>query len=312
MKNIPRTKETRLHVSQPEILIQFLQSKMGGMTHNSVRLMLSRRQVSVNGVIVTRFDHQLQKDDMVVVTTGVVAKEMTHPKLRVVYEDDYIVVVEKKQGLLTVATYNGSREVTCFSLLKSYVRQKNARAGIYVVHRLDRETSGLLVFAKSEELQHYMRDYWRELVKKRTYVAIAEGKFNKPEGKITTWLTEDEETKMVYSSPVDDGGKKAVTNYKVIDFTDAEGDNTMPISLVELNLETGRKNQIRVHLAGIGHPIVCDRKYGSGTELPLDRLALHARVLEFIHPVTEETLHFETPIPREFLRLFKNTKGLQM
>ena len=187
-RNIPKARETRLYVQTPDQLITFLQSKMGGMTRNSVKLMLGHRQVSVNGAIETRFDYQLRQGDEVLVTTGVVAKEMTHPKLRVVYEDDYLLVAEKKPGLLTVATYPGSHEVTCFSLLKKYVRQKNPRAGIYVVHRLDRETSGLLLFAKTEELQHYMRDYWRELVKKRTYVAVAEGEFKQAEGKITTWL----------------------------------------------------------------------------------------------------------------------------
>lgn len=307
-RNIPKTKLTKLQVEQETILISFLQSKMGGMTRNSVKLMLSHRQVSVNGVVQTRFDYQLSNGDEVVIITGVVAKELTHPKLRVVYEDDYLLVVEKKEELLTVATHPDSREVTCFSILKRYVRQKNARAGIYVVHRLDRETSGLLVFAKSPELQHYMRDYWRQLVTRRTYIAVAHGLFDKKEGKIQTWLTEDDKTRMVYSSPVDDGGKLAVTNYKVIAqtcFTRKSEEQPANYSLLELNLETGRKNQIRVHLTSIGHPIVGDRKYGNGQVPPINRLALHARVLEFIHPVTEQTLHFETIAPIEFTRLFK-------
>ena len=298
MRNTPKAKQTVLLVRQNTHLLDFLLEKMGGMSRNAACLMLGHRQVSVNGVIQTRFDYPLYEDDEVMITTGVVAREMTHPKLKVIYEDESLVVVEKKPGLLTVATHPGSHEVTCFSLLKAYVRQKDPRAGIYVVHRLDRETSGLLVFAKSPELQHYMREYWRQLVTKRTYIAVAEGVFEQKECEIRTWLTEDEKTKMVYSSPVDDGGKEAITNYKVV--RETEG-----YSLVELNLQTGRKNQIRVHLRGIGHPIAGDRKYGSSTQDPIDRLALHAMVLEFIHPVTEQTLHFETPIPREFLRLFK-------
>ncbi len=301
-KPMPKQRQTVLHVSAAQALLDFLLSKMGGMTKNAVSQMLGHRQVSVNGVIQTRHDYLLSSGDEVVVTTGVAARELTHPKLSVVYEDDSLVVVEKKPGLLTVATCQGSREVTCFSLLKNYVRQKNPRAGIYVVHRLDRETSGLLVFAKTPELQHYMREYWRELVTKRTYVAVAEGIFDKKEGQIKTWLTEDENTTVVYSSPVDDGGKVAITNYRVIKETNNSA--VGQYSLVELNLETGRKNQIRVHLRGIGHPVAGDRKYGSGAEPPVDRLALHAMVLEFIHPVTEQTLHFETPVPREFMRLF--------
>ena len=178
-------------------------------------------------------------------------------------------------------------------MIKKYVRQRNPRAGIYVVHRLDRETSGLLVFAKSEDIQHYMRDYWHQLVTKRTYIALAEGKFSKLSDTIITWFTEDKKTTMVYSSPIDDGGKKAVTHYKVIKQNEE-------YSLVELHLETGRTNQIRVHLASIGHPIVGDRKYGSNKPSKIDRLALHAIVLEFIHPITEQIVHFETSIPKIF------------
>ena len=196
-------------------------------------------------------------------------------------------------------TFPGSTETTVFSILKAYVRRQNPRAGIYTFHRLDRETSGLLVFAKTPELQHYMRTYWRQLVTKRTYVAVAEGIFEQKEGKITTWLTEDKRNAMVYSSPVDDGGDIAITNYKVVR-ENAEKD----LSMVELNLETGRTNQIRVHLASKGHPVSGDRKYGHGNECsPADRLCLHARVLEFIHPVTEQTVHFETPVPKEFNRI---------
>ncbi len=296
-----KKKETRLRVQEATTLQFFLQSKMGGMTRNSVHQMLSHRQVSVNSVVQTRYDYALNAGDEVVVTTGVAGKELTHPKLRIVYEDDYIVVVEKKTGLLTVPTYAGSHEVTCYSLLKSHIRQKDPRGGIWVVHRLDRETSGLLVFAKTQDLQHYMRDYWTQLVTKREYVSVAEGLLDKKEGKITTWLTEDAKTTMVYSSPVDDGGKIAITNYKVL----REGNDC---SLIELHLETGRTNQIRVHLASIGHPVAGDRKYGSGKGTSIDRLALHARVLEFIHPVTEQTIHFETPIPKEFLKVIQKRK----
>lgn len=308
-RNTPKARHTTLIVKQPASLMDFLLSKMGGMTRNSVKIMLGHRQVSVNGVVETRYDFPLKEADQVVLTTGMVAKELTHPKLKIIYEDDDLIVVEKKQGLLTVATHPESREVTCMSILKHYVKQRHPRANVYVVHRLDRETSGLLVFAKSYELQQYMREYWRQLVTKRTYVAIAQGEFENKEGRIQTWLTEDESTCMVYSSPVDDGGKLAVTNYKVINQVTLPIDKTKgeerTYSLVELNLETGRKNQIRVHLTSIGHPLIGDRKYGISENIPIDRLALHARVLEFIHPITEQTVHFETTIPREFTRIFK-------
>ncbi len=288
-------KETLLRVTELTQLMPFLLTKMGGMSRTSVKSLLAHRQVEVNSKIETRFDAELKPGDIISICKARANAELSHPKLRIIYEDEYLIVVEKKVGLLTVATRPGSAETTCMSILKQYLRKANPRAGIYVVHRLDRETSGLLVFAKTPELQEYMRTYWRELVTKRTYIALAEGILEEKEGKITTWLTEDNHSAHVYSSPVDDGGKIAITNYKVTKEAESGA-----FSLVELNLETGRTNQIRVHLQSLGHPVVGDRKYGSGNESPIDRLALHARVLEFIHPATEEKVHFETPVPKEF------------
>lgn len=299
-----RKQDTTFQVEQAMPLIDFLLLKMGGMAKTSVKQLLGQRRVSVNGSVQTRHDSPLQVGDTVLVSSGRGNSELKHPKLRIVYEDDHLIVVDKRPGLLTVPTYPGSTETTVFSILRQYVRRQNQRAGIYTVHRLDRETSGLLVFAKTPELQQYMRTYWRQLVTERTYIALAEGHFDKPQGTITTWLTEDKRNAVVYSSPVDDGGQKAVTHYGVTRETQPTEDGQV-YSMVELHLETGRTNQIRVHLASLGHPVVGDRKYGHGNdESPIDRLCLHARVLEFVHPATEQKVHFETPVPREFNRLF--------
>jgi 23S rRNA pseudouridine1911/1915/1917 synthase len=196
-----------------------------------------------------------------------------------------------------------SSETTAYSILKDYVRKQSNRNTIHVVHRLDRETSGALVFAKSAELQEYMRTYWRQLVTKRSYMAMVEGHLQQSQGTITSWFTEDSKTGMVYSSPKDNGGQKAVTHFKLIKTAVlGEGDQALPISLVELNLETGRTNQIRVHMQSMGHPVLGDRKYGHGNEFsPIDRLCLHAQTLEFIHPMTEKKVRFEAPLPKEFL-----------
>ena len=289
-----RKEDTVLRVNEPAQLMDFLIAKMGGMARSSVKQLLGQRRVKVGKAVQTRHDYALQAGDTVTVLSGRGNIELKHPKLRLVYEDDDLIVVDKKPGLLTVPSTPGSSETTVLSILRAYVKKQNARAGIYVVHRLDRETSGLLVFARSEELQHYMRTYWRDLVTDRAYIALAEGIFDKTEGRITTWLTEDKRNAVVYSSPVDDGGDIAITNYKVL----RTNEN---LSLVELHLETGRTNQIRVHLASLGHPVVGDRKYGHGNEFsPIDRLCLHAKVLEFIHPVTEQRVRFESPVPKEF------------
>ncbi|MBQ6790463.1 MAG: RluA family pseudouridine synthase [Paludibacteraceae bacterium] len=290
--------------------MDFLIAKMGGMARSSVKQLLGQRRVKVGNAVQTRHDFMLKQGDVVTVSSGRGNTQLTHPKLRIVYEDDDLIVVNKQPGLLTVAATPGSSETTAYSILRAYVKKQNARAGVYVVHRLDRETSGLLVFARSQEMQHYMREYWRELVQERTYIALAEGVLNPREGKITTWLTEDKRNAVVYSSPVDDGGDIAITNYKTLrvsPFSEASPLTNKQYSLVELHLETGRTNQIRVHLASKGCPVVGDRKYGHGNESsPIDRLCLHAKVLSFIHPATEKVVRFESPVPKEFNRVLVN------
>lgn len=301
-----RKQDTSFRVEAVCELMPFLLAKLGGMTRTSVKQLLSQRRVTVNAGIQTRHDTPLKAGDLVQVLQGRGNVELRHPKLRIVYEDDALIIVEKKNGLLTVPYNPKSSEMTAYSILKEYVKKQSKRNTVHVVHRLDRETSGVLVFAKSPELQEYMRTYWRQLVTKRTYVALVEGQFEQKEGTITTWLTEDPHTGMVYSSPKDDGGQKSVTHYKVIKSTIlGEDDQALPVSLIELNLETGRTNQIRVHMASMGHPVVGDRKYGHGNESsPIDRLCLHARTLEFIHPMTEKKVRFEASTPKEFARIF--------
>ena len=297
-----RKQDTSFRVEAATELMPFLLSKLGGMTRTSVKQLLSQRRVTVNAGIQTRHDTPLKAGDVIQVLQGRGNIELRHPKLRIIYEDDALIIVEKKNGLLTVPYNPKSSEMTAYSILKEYVKKQSNRNTVYVVHRLDRETSGVLVFAKSAELQEYMRTYWRQLVTKRTYVALVEGLLEKKEGTLTTWLTEDPHTGMVYSSPKDDGGQKAVTHYKVIkEYESGVGNSEKAVSLLELNLETGRTNQIRVHMQSIGHPVIGDRKYGHGNEYsPVDRLCLHAKVLEFIHPMTEKKVRFETSMPKEF------------
>jgi len=304
-----RKQDTSFRVETSTELLPFLLSKMGGMARTSVKQLLSQRRVTINAGVQTRHDTPLKAGDTINILSGRGNIELRHPKLRIIYEDDALIVVEKKNGLLTVPYNPKSSETTAYSILKEYVKKQSVRATVHVVHRLDRETSGVLVFAKSPELQEYMRTYWRQLVTRRTYVAVVEGILEKCEGTITSWLTEDTHTAMVYSSSTDNGGQKAVTHYKVLRETDSGIQNPeSKFSLLELNLETGRTNQIRVHMQSIGHSVVGDRKYGHGNEeSPVDRLCLHARVLEFIHPMTEKKIRFETPTPKEFNRLFTHT-----
>ena len=294
-KYIPAPKPTHFKVTEPVELMTFLLSKMGGMSRNSVKSLLAHRQVMINNVVTTQYNLQLQPEDRVQVNSSRGNIELTHPKLRIIFEDQYLIVVEKKEGLLTVTT-GSNDETTAFSILKTYVKKSSPLNKIYVVHRLDLETSGVIMFAKTKEVQMILRDNWHNIVTRRIYVALVEGKMEKEEDTLVSWLTENEKSLKMHSSPVDDGGKQAVTHYRCI----KSNDN---YSLLDIELETGRKNQIRVHMQGIGHPIIGDRKYGSGIN-PIDRLGLHARLLAFYHPVTTEIVSFETPVPKEFLQIF--------
>lgn len=296
-----KQKTTTLRVSEPKELMEFLSSKMGGMTRTSVKALLSRRQVQVNNRIETKYNYMLNPGDIVSINSGIANEELKHPKLRILYEDDIIVVVEKKEGLLTMATVRESDEMTAYSILKSYLRKGNPRAELYTVHRLDRETSGVLLFAKTKDAQFSMQSHWHEIVTKRCYVALVEGEPQKADDTIISWLTENKKSYKIHSSWTNNGGQQAITHYTVLQ---SNGE----YSLLSVELETGRKNQIRVQLAAIGHPVVGDKKYGSGTT-PIKRLALHAQLLEFIHPITHKSMRFETPVPKEFKLLLKEKQN---
>lgn len=293
-----KQKQTRLYVQQSVDLMNFLLQKMGGMSRTSVKSLLSHRQIQVNGRIETQYNYLLKEGDCVVISTSVANTELVHPKLKIIFEDDDLLVVEKKTGILTASIKNDSRESTVLSILKTYVRKANPRNGIFVVHRLDRETSGLLVFAKSREMQEFMRDNWVHIATERAYTALVEGKIEKERDTIISWLMENPITMRVYSSFTDNGGKKSITHYRKV-----ESNNDF--SLIELHLETGRTNQIRVQMSSIGHPVVGDRKYGSGVSPIINRLALHAHLLAFEHPITQQKMVFELPIPKEFVKVFR-------
>ena len=209
-------------------------------------------------------------------------------RLRMVYEDEWLAVVYKRNGLPSISTGKGPGEVTAHSLLADYMKS-SGQGRIFIVHRLDRDTSGLMVFAKDERTKRAMQDNWDACVLERKYAGVAEGYFDREEGSVISWLTENPKSLKVHACPYDNGGKKAVTRFRVLDSRNG-------LSLVELELETGRKNQIRVQLASMGHPLAGDRKYGAKSN-PFGRLALHALTLVFIHPVTGKKMKFTSEIP---------------
>ena len=285
---------TDYFVREPMELMEFLASKMPQASRTKLKSLLTKRVVFVDNVITTQYDLPLQPGMKVQISRDKHTHEFRSNLLRIVYEDAYLIVVEKREGLLSVGTER-ERERTASTILNEYLRRQDRRSRVYVVHRLDRDTSGLMMFAKDEKTQHTLRDNWHELVFDRRYVAVVTGEMERDRGTVHSWLTD--RTLYVHSSPVDDGGKESVTHYRTIK-------RTKGLSLVELHLETGRKNQIRVHMQDLGHPVVGDGRYGLEDFNPIGRLALHAFKLCFHHPVTGEEMRFETPYPAEFKKLF--------
>ncbi|KGK91053.1 pseudouridylate synthase [Desulfosporosinus sp. HMP52] len=291
-----KERKTRLEVTEPVELMKFLMTKFPEKSRKDIKSLLAHRQISVGSEITSKFDYPLQEGQQVVVNWNKVLIEKQPEGLNIVYEDPYLIIIEKQAGLLSIAT-DSEKEQTAYSILSDHVKKRDPKNKIFVLHRLDRETSGVMMFAKSEKIQQMMQKSWKETVLERTYVAVVEGSVNKEEGTITSWLTESKAF-IMYSSRTPNGGQKAITHYKVLK-------KNKHYSLLEVNLETGRKNQIRVHMKDIGHSVIGDKKYGS-TKQPIARLGLHARVLAFKHPISGEEVRYEASIPKEFLNLFKS------
>ncbi|PKN17283.1 MAG: RNA pseudouridine synthase [Deltaproteobacteria bacterium HGW-Deltaproteobacteria-6] len=286
--------QSTLRVTRPVKLLEFLCESFPDRSRKSVKALLEQKQIMIASQIVTWFNYQLEPGMDVMVLKKKASQNTTLRKMNLIYEDEHLMVIEKSAGLLSVASEKETGE-TAFSILKSHVKKFSNDAQLYVVHRLDRDTSGVMMFAKDKAIQQKLQDNWDAVVTKRIYYAVVEGHVHKAEGKIVSTLKENKSLKM-YSSGTAENGQKAVTRYRVLK-------SNARYSLLEVALETGRKNQIRVHLQDIGHSIAGDKKYGALTN-PIRRLGLHAGILEFFHPATGKRMHFETPVPACFEILF--------
>lgn len=274
-------------VKENEILIEFLKKMFSNLSKNSVKSLLHNEKVFVNGNMTTKYNYELNAGDVVEI------REKIAKNIDIIYEDKDIIVINKPSGLLTVATEK-EKNKTAYHLVMEYLKKKNKNNRIFIIHRLDKDTSGIIMFAKNERAKHLYQDNWNDIVKKRCYYAVIDGKMENKEGTIKSYLKEN--GNMVYSVK-DRSGKLAITEYKVL----KERKN---ISLLDINLKTGRKNQIRVHMKENKTPILGDLKYGEKSKL-INRLALHAYKLELINPVTKKLLTFEVNMPNEFKMLFK-------
>jgi 23S rRNA pseudouridine1911/1915/1917 synthase len=293
-KKRPSTPEPVFTVMEPEELMKFLISNLPHKNRDNIKTYLRENQILVDGDPVSQYNYHLRPGQQVVISKNKISRKKTYRGISIIYEDNDLIVIDKHAGVLSVATDN-KEKFTAYSILYDHVKRKNPEGKIFIVHRLDRETSGLMMFSKSAKVQKKLQENWNDIIRERVYVAAVQGDVNPPEGEISSYLRESKGM-VVFSSQDGDDGKYAVTHYETIK---GNGMYTM----LRMSLRTGRKNQIRVHLQDIGHPIVGDKKYGSKVN-PISRLALHAQVLAFQHPVNGRELKFETSVPRKFHELF--------
>lgn len=265
--------------------------------HSPTKLksMLRHNQFAINNMPTSRYDAELHVGDTFSVNFDQSFQIFKNPRVELVYEDEHILVINKGYGLLSMGT-DTKKDGTAYSIMREYVKYNNPQAKVFIVHRLDRDTSGLMMLAKTVEAKDAMQHNWNNMVLNRKYVCVVEGAVEQAEGVIKSYLAENSQFE-VYSTDDPKKGQLAVTRYKCLRAT-------KNYSLMEVELDTGRKNQIRVHMKDIGHPIAGDRKYGAGHS-PINRLALHAQTLRFVHPITHKEMNFSTSIPMRFRSLVK-------
>lgn len=284
-------------VQQPAQLLAFLFESMPQRKRTAIKKLLGHKQVAVNGMPVTLNSTQLNPDDKVEVNLTREFRVFSHRRLKIVYEDDDVIVVDKGYGLLSMKSdrkQKGKAEETAYSILREYFKWHSPTNKVFIVHRLDQNTSGLMMLAKNQESKDTMQHNWNNMVLQRKYIAVVEGYVEADQGEVRSYLAENSQHE-VYSTQNPEEGKLALTRYRVLKRGSGH-------TMLEVELDTGRKNQIRVHMKEMGHPIAGDRKYGARPTI-IHRLALHAQTLRFAHPVTRHDMNFSTPIPGSFYKL---------
>ena len=287
-------KKQEYTVGEPQELLAFLMDQMPDTSRSKVKELLAHN-VFVDGRRTSQFNFPLQRGMKVSIEKASFKDRLRPRDLDIVFEDQHLLVVNKHEGLLSYSKHPNDK--TVITVLNQYLDATHQRCHAHIVHRLDRDTSGLMVVSKSKEVSQKFEEDWKGMVFDRRYVAVAWGHIEPARGEIRSWLTDGEYC--VLSSPTDNGGKLAVTHYEV-------RQTSRRYSLVDLKLDTGRRNQIRVHLRELQHPVVHDPMYGYKDDLsPVSRLCLHAYRLCFTHPVTGKRLKFETPVPAAFMKLME-------
>ncbi len=294
--NYKNNKDKDFIVKNNDELLSFLFKCFPSQSRNSIKSLLSSHQVLVNGASITQFNFKLYPKDVVTIcySRPKIKKDNSLP-FKIIYEDDEFIVIDKPTRLLSIAT-DKEKGQTVYRYLTDYVQRKDKHNRVFIVHRLDEDTSGVMMVVKDAKLKELFTSNWNELVSKRGYYALVDGVMKEKEGTYSSYLKKNAQT-MMYSSK-DKKGQYAVTHFKQIKASNL-------YTLLDVNIDTGRKNQIRVHLFEHGYPVVGDDKYGEPSN-PLNRLGLHAYELDIKHPITGKLFKFKSDIPQSFLSLFKS------
>jgi len=294
--NAFKNRKSSFKVSEETTLLPFLLLSIKDQTRNKLKSLLTHKQVTVNGKITSLHSTPLKKSDEICISWDRAFKKITYQGVSIVFEDDDIIVVNKRSGFLSIGSKK-EKQQTVYQVLTAHIQQENPTARLFVIHRLDREASGLMVFAKNKAAQAELEDTWEKTLQQRKYLIVTEGTIEKDEGTISSFLVESKAL-IMHSSLNPKNGKKAITHYAVIKKNEF-------YTMLEAWQETERKNQARVHLQSIGHSILGDKKYGA-TGNPINRTAIHAIKLVFQHPTTCEIVSFETKAPEDFLKIFRH------
>jgi 23S rRNA pseudouridine1911/1915/1917 synthase len=291
--NQEEKKAQGIKVDRDCTLMEYLQTRFPEKSRTAIKSLLTNKRVLVDGHPVSQFNFPLKPGNTITLGNSAAREKLDGADFNILFEDDHIIVVDKRAGMLSIATEK-EKENTIYSMLSAYVKQTNRSSKIFIVHRLDRETSGVMVFAKSMEAKELLQQSWDTSIIRRTYLALVEGVIRHDSETVKSYLWEDKNYVMRSTQNPEDG-QEAITHYKVLR-------RAKSFTLLEVALETGRKNQIRAHMQLVGNPIVGDKKYGAKTN-PIGRVGLHANLLSFRHPLTGFTVTFHSPIPKKFTKL---------
>ena len=283
-------KRKEIIVKNDDTLISILSNNLQDLSLKTIKNYVRHKMCEINGVTETNYNKIIKKDSIIVLYFS--ERIINNYNIDIIYEDKDLIAINKPSGLLSISN-SKEKNITAFRMVSDYIKKDNPKAKLFVIHRLDQDTSGVLIFSKNLKLKEKMQKSWNEIVKKREYICVVRGK-TPQSGQIESYLTMNH-FQIVHSTKNKEIGKLAITNYEMIKYK-------KPYSLLKVNIETGRRNQIRAHLSEMGYPIVGDKKYGSKVN-PIGRLALHATELDLIDIRNGKILKIKTKIPEEIEKI---------